>query len=116
MHNICHGTYDENVNKKEVQAYWDDYARMEDWQEGCSGLNRDIRWIDHICTDLEEAKAYIESHDRQNYDQLAVKYREYPKSEPSKTMLNLRQRREAESNKYAEYAKAHSVHMFKADY
>ena len=115
-HNIHHRVYDENVNKKDVQAYWDKYASMEDWQEGCSGLVRDIRWIDHICKDREEAEAYIESHDRKWYDQLAVKFREYPSIEPSKTLLSLRQRRSAESLKYQEYAKSHSVSTFKAEY
>lgn len=115
-HNILHREYEENVNKKEVQNYWDDYVSKEGWQEGASGLNRPIRWIDHICADREEAEQYIASHDRGWYDQLAVKFWEYPKVEPSKTLLNLKKRRAAEAEKYSAYAKAHSVSSFKAEF
>ena len=52
-HSIHYGTYNENVNKKSVQADWDHYAAMEDWQEGCSGLPGEIRWINHVCDDYD---------------------------------------------------------------
>ena len=58
-HNIHFAEYSENVNKKQVQAEWDDYAAKEDWQEGCSGLGSDIRWIDHVCESREKAEEYI---------------------------------------------------------
>ena len=54
-HNIRHTTYPEKVNKKAVQAEWDEYAAHEGWQEGCSGLCQPIRWIDYICEDLDAA-------------------------------------------------------------
>lgn len=75
-HNIHHSTYPENINKKLVQAEWDEYAAHEDWQEGCTGLARDIRWIDHVCDTLEEAETYIREHDSGWYDQLAVKFKD----------------------------------------
>lgn len=115
-HNIHHAVYDENVNKKSVQAYWDNYVRHEDWQEGASGLPNPIRWIDHVCANREDAEAYIEGHDSGWYDQLAVKFREYPKVEPTKTLTALEGRRKAEAEKYTAYAKAHSVSTFKAEY
>ncbi len=74
MHNVHFGDYPENVCKKSVQKEWDDYARHEDWQEGCSGLPQNIRWIDYVCGSREEAENYIEKHDNGWYDQLAVKY------------------------------------------
>lgn len=74
-HSIHYGTYDENVNKKKVQKEWDEYAANEDWQEGCSGLPNDIRWIDYVCDSYDDAEEYIEKHDDGWYDQLAVKYR-----------------------------------------
>ena len=83
-HNIHFAEYSENVNKKQVQAEWDDYAAKEDWQEGSSGLGSDIRWIDHICESREEAEEYIRSHDKGWYDQLAVKFRK-PTNESAKT-------------------------------
>lgn len=74
-HNIEYAHYEENVNKMEVQAEWDDYVSREDWQEGCSGLPNKIRWINHVCDSNEQAEEYIRNHDKGWYDQLAVKYR-----------------------------------------
>ena len=45
-HEVRYGIYDENVDKGYVQSYWDEYASHEDWQEGCTGLHKKIRWID----------------------------------------------------------------------
>jgi len=95
MHNIRTSVYNENVDKKRVQRYWDDYAAREDYMEGCCGLNKDIRWINHICDNEEEAEKYIEEHDSKWYDQLAVKFKDYGNIKPSKALLEL-QRREKE--------------------
>ena len=115
-HNIRHAVYPEDVNKKAVEAEWNERVRHICWEEGSGGLDRPIRWLDHICKDQDEAEEYIKSHDRGWYDQLAVRFREYPKVEPSKTLENLRKRRAAESEKYSAYAKAHSVSSFKAEF
>lgn len=115
-HEIKHFTYPENVNKTKVQHDLDNYAAREDWQEGCSGLNSPIRWIDHVCANYDEAEAYIESHDKGWYDQLAVKYREYEKIEPTKALLSLKDRLEKEVEKATWYAAAHSVSSFKAEF
>ena len=75
MHNIHTAVYKENVNKKSVQKEWDEYAAHEDWQEGCSGLGKDIRWLDGtIYEDEDAAEKAIERLDRGWYDQLAVKF------------------------------------------
>lgn len=79
-HNIRMTTYPEDVDKKAVQAEWDEYASHEDWQEGCSGLAQPIRWESPICESYEEAEKYIEAHDRGWYDQLAVRYRDVDRS------------------------------------
>lgn len=101
-HNIHHSTYPENVNKKAVQAEWDEYAMHEDWQEGCSGLNADIRWIDYICQSYEEAEEYIEQHDKGWYDQLAVKYKDFPELTKSKTYEILEERANRLQKRYIE--------------
>ena len=93
MHNIHHATYELNVNKKKVQAYWDDFAAHEDREEGCSGLGRPIRWIDVLLDDYDKAMQYIESHDNGWYDQLAVKYKEYPKGKRTKSIDELYRRK-----------------------
>lgn len=91
-HNIETSVYNENVDKKKVQRYWDDYAAREDYQEGCSGLNSDIRWIDHICDNEEDAEKYIQEHDSGWYDQLAVKFKDYGNIKPSKALQDLQKR------------------------
>lgn len=76
-HNIRYEVYSENVNRKKVQADWDNYVRHEDWQEGASGLPGQIRWIENeILGSEEEAKAYINEHDNGWYDQIAVRFKE----------------------------------------
>lgn len=77
-HEIKHITYKENVNKKEVQSYWNDYASKAGWQEGSSGLPSDIRWIeDKVLPSYEDAMEYIKIIDNGWYDQIAVKYKHY---------------------------------------
>ena len=115
-HNIRHVVYPENVNKKVVEAEWNERIRHICWEEGSGGLARPIRWIDHVCANKEEAEEYIRSHDKGWYDQLAVKFRSYPKVEPSKALVTLERRRAAEAEKYTAYAKAHSVSAFKAEF
>ena len=93
----------ENVNRKKVQAYWDDYAAREDWQEGCSGLATNIRWIERkICEDEESARDYISENDNGWYDQLAVRFYDYPKLKESKKYSDLKERlSKAEKELYA---------------
>jgi len=90
-HNIEYSVYDEDVDKKSVQGEWDTVARCVGRGEGCSGLGRNIRWIeDSMCGSREEAEELIRKLDCGWYDQLAVRFRE--PSEPTKEMLNLRSR------------------------
>lgn len=91
-HEIRHETYPENVDKKKVQAEWDDTVRHICWQEGASGLGRPIRWLDKVCGSYEEAEEYIQKQDKGWYDQLAVKYLDYRDVQPSKKMAELQER------------------------
>lgn len=115
-HQVWHLVYDENVDKKAVQSEGDEKARAAGRGEGSSGLLRSIRWLDHVCADREEAEKYIESHDSGWYDQLAVRFREYQRLEPSKAMTSLKMRLVAEMDKKTAYEKAHSVSTFKAEF
>lgn len=76
MHNIEYYDYPEKINKNSVQAKLNNYVEQATWAEGGSVL-QNIRWIDYICDNKEEAEQYIESHDKHWYDQLAVKYKVY---------------------------------------
>lgn len=91
-HEIRHETYPENVDKKKVQAEWDDTVRHICWQEGASGLGRPIRWLDKVCGSYEEAEEYIQKQDKGWYDQLAVKYLDYGDVQPSKKVVELREK------------------------
>lgn len=115
-HNISFRTYPEHVNKKAVQAEWDEYVSHVTWQEGGHGLDKSIHWIDHVCNNYEEAEKYINDHDSGWYDQLAVKYREYPEMAPTKALMALRKRLETEAAKETAYYEAHSIAAFKAEY
>lgn len=77
-HNIKHLTYKEDVDRKKVQANLDNYVAHEDWEEGCSGLNSPIRWIENcgVLNSYDEALAYINSHDKGWYDSLAVRFKD----------------------------------------
>lgn len=85
-HNIELFDYSEKVNRKAVQKELDHYAAMEDWQEGCQGLYRDIRWIESpVYANYDEASKAIDKLDRGDYDQLAVKYHYYHPPRDDKT-------------------------------
>lgn len=75
MHNIGMRTYPLNVNKDEVKKELDGFVAHEDWREGCTRLWNDIRWLDVTLESYDKAEAYINAHDRGNYDNLAVKFR-----------------------------------------
>ena len=91
-HEIRHETYPENVNKQKVQNEWDAAVRRICYQEGASGLASPIRWLDMVCDSYEEAEEYIRSKDKGWYDQLAVRYLDYGNIQPSKKLIDLRER------------------------
>ena len=113
-HNIKHLVYKENVNRKEVQASLDNYVAHEDWQEGCSGLNSPIRWIENcgVLDNYDEALAYIKSHDKGWYDSLAVRFRDSDVETPALKKARegvtaaLKKRNELEYKPHFENAKA----------
>ena len=118
MHNIEYFTYKENVDKKKVISYLNDYVARQDRQEGCSGLYRDIRWLDVECDTYEEAIKYIENHDRGDYDNLAVKYKNYANVEikPAKACESLKIKIAELTEKKRAYETQHGVHNFKSSY
>lgn len=115
-HNIDYWVRPENVNTRTFETEINDYVRQHTLGEGGHGLDSPIRWLNHVCDNREDAQEYIRSHDRGWYDQLAVKFYEYPKLEPTKTMLTLQERLRAEREKRTAYAAAHAVTTFKAEY
>lgn len=77
-HNIRYFTYQESVNPQDVKKELDSFVAHEDYQEGCTGLYHDIRWINSvICEDEESAQEMIEQNDRGDYDNVAVRFYDY---------------------------------------
>lgn len=102
-HNIRYASYPEKVNKNAVQKDWDHYVRMEDWQEGASGLPNPIRWIENpVYRSREDAEEAISKLDKGWYDQLAVKYYE---NIPRKTDSKLKELEDARTEAMKEYDK-----------
>ena len=113
-HAIDYLHFEEKMSKKAIEEACNE--RSERYSDYHGVLYHNIRWLDKICEDLQAAEDYIEENDRYNYDQLAVRYRVYPKLESSKTLLSLIERRKKEHTKLEEYIKNHSIKTFKSDY
>ena len=115
-HEIKYLTYDVSTPISRIEAEIQHYVSCRTVEEGGHGLNDPIRWRgDTIYADYDQAYAAINTVDRP-YDQIAVKYRVYPKAEPSAAMKTLEARLSAEQQKRVDYAKKHSVSTFKAEY
>lgn len=94
-HEIMYYEYDENVNKKEVEADLNHVASMEGWREGSSGLSKPITWHDNIiCEDYSSAREYIDKIDDGWYDQIAVKYKELIPGKKTKAQIKKEEQRD----------------------
>ena len=113
-HAIQHYEYDISVDKNRIEKEMNRIA--EEDGDYHSGLNKSIRWVDTICEDRDKAEEFINTHDNGWYDQLAVKFRVYPKSEPTKALLNLQARLQKETEKKSAYTQAHCIASFKIEY
>ena len=87
MHEILYRTFPLKADPKEIQAELDAIAE-EDSDSG-GGLPRNIRYIDRTLNSYSEAVAFIQSEDQGWYDQLAVKYLDYPDFRKSRKYLEL---------------------------
>lgn len=115
-HEIKYMTYDVSTPISRIEAEIQHYVSCKTVEEGGHGLVDPICWKgDTIYANYDQAYAAINAVDRP-YMQMAVKYRVYPKSEPSATMKTLEARLETEIQKRTDYAKKHSVSTFKAEY
>lgn len=100
-YNVEFFTYPEEVDRKKVEADLDAYVALKDWEESCSGLPNPIRWLDIVCGTEEEAEEYIENHDNQDCDCLAVKFHVVPmEALKTKRYLDLLGQQSKAWNKY----------------
>lgn len=76
-HSVEFYDYSTKVSKGEIFADMDEIVIYNGDDEGHTGLNQNIRFYDNVCLDTrEEAKNFIEKHDKGWCDQLAVKYKD----------------------------------------
>lgn len=116
-HNIEFFTYPQNVDKKKVEAELNTYVAHADWLEGCSGLDKPIRWLDVLCDTEEKAHDYIKSHDRGWYDSLAVKFYYFSReAAKSKSYVALQEKYTAAYAKWRERDSDICLSHQKADY
>lgn len=100
-HSINYATYPENVDKQRVQAYWDEVAMHEDCQEGCTGLPDSIIWYNKpVLSNYEAAQNWIEEHDSNWYDQIAIRYKDVIDVKPSKALEKALERKVKATNNY----------------
>ena len=116
MHNIEY--YDYPVTKKQsaIENELQAYARQATWGEGGGGLSSAIRWYNDVCEDQESAREFIEEHDRNWYDQLAVKYRRFDKPLNSKKLDELKAQLSETRQKLQELDSKVAFKEFKAQY
>lgn len=115
-HNIEHYDYPEHVDKRIVDNNLNIHVKQATWAEGGGGLPSAIRWLDAVCESYEDAEEYIKAHDKGWYDQLAVKYKEYPTTKETQTQKELEERCIKLEDMRNEYIKEHSIKNRKSEF
>lgn len=92
-HMIRMETYEENVSKSKVQKDFDEWASQLGRKEGVRALNGQIHWLNKTFNTHDDANNYIEKYYNNGYyEQVAVKYLEYPKNIQTKQFKDLNKR------------------------
>lgn len=95
-------------DRKKIQSECDEWGSANrDWLEGGSGgLPYAIKFTDKMFEDYDDAYDYLEKNTG-NYKELAVKYKQYPRVTPSKTMADTKRRIDEYANRLVELNKPH---------
>lgn len=99
MHEIRHLYFDGNISKEEISDKCNEIAKQSG--EYHHSLYNRIRFFDRVCDTYNEAIAFIENHDRNDYDNIAVKYRETD-GLTSKKLETLKEQKEKIRKQYHE--------------
>lgn len=114
-HNIKYYTYPQNCNKRAVEDEINAYVKRATWEEGGNGLPASIRWIDsNVYDSYEAAEQAIKSYDSGWYDQIAVLYKELPRSVTNKKIESLEERISETWKQLSALDKEVAVKTFKA--
>lgn len=85
MHNIEYQTcLVKGANKKSIESNINWHVKRQTYYEGGHGLDSPIIWKDRLFDRYEDAREYIENNYVGHYEQVAVKYLEYPKDKNKK--------------------------------
>lgn len=116
-HAVAMLTFDENMAKSKIQAECDEWGNYNcDAQErgGCyGGLGSSINFTSLVFNSHDEAEEYLEGTIGR-YRQTAVRYKVYPKFEPSNVILNLERRSKEYSERIQELNKPHYANVKQA--
>ena len=116
-HAIAMLTFDEKMEKSKIQAECDEWGNYNcDAQErgGCrGGLGNSINFTSHVFDSYDEARAYLNGTTGR-YRQTAVRYKVYPKVEPSNAILDIERRIKDYKNRIAELNKPHYANVKQA--
>lgn len=89
-HQINYYTYDLDCKKQDIIDELNEEAKYSSDSRSC--LPNPIRWLDVTLDDYDTAVQYIANHERTWYDQVAVKYKQYPRESTSKAAIVLKDR------------------------
>lgn len=99
-HNINYFTFKEGTDKNKIYEACSEVANRNG--EGISS----IRYIEQTCENEDKAREYIEAHDQNWYDCLAVKFKRMKKGASSKTLEALNAKYIEINKKYNELGSA----------
>lgn len=113
MHNIGYMIQPENIKRDWVVS-----LIVEEADNNGDGYNGPLHWHDEIAPleNRDAAEAKIRQLDHGFYDDHAVRFYDYSKSEPTKKILDLQERITETKAKMRNYAEEHSVTAFKAQF
>ena len=116
-HAIAMLTFEENMSKSKIQERCDNWGNsncnIEERGYALQGLGYSINFTSRIFNSYNEAYDYLDTTTG-NYRQTAVKYKVYPKVEPSSTILDLERRIKEYKNRIAELNKPHYANVKQA--
>lgn len=116
-HAIAMLTFEENTPKSKIQERCDNWGNsncnIEERGYALQGLGYSINFTSRVFNSYNEAYDYLDTTTG-NYRQTAVKYKVYPKVEPSSTILDLERRIKEYKNRIAELNKPHYANVKQA--
>lgn len=110
-------TFEENMPKSKIQERCDNWGNancdIEERGYALQGLGYPINFTARIFNSYDEAYNYLDTTTG-NYRQIAVKYKVYPKVEPSNVILDLERRIKEYKNRITELNKPHYANVKQA--